>query len=128
MAADWAYPPPEPPPFTTIAWRLTHIAMILDLRADHHFGPRTMSAQDISWPGTADAALAWTDRAWAAFRGGVVALTDSDLDRRSAGPPGTADEHFPPAMTIQHLTLECIHHGAEVALLRDLYRGRSRRP
>lgn len=126
--ADWVYPPPDPPPFTTIAWRLTHIAMLLDSRADYHFGPAAMTLDDIAWPGTADDALAWLDRSWAAFRDGVSGLTDSDLDRRSAGPPGTADENFPLAMTIQHLTLECIHHGAEVALLRDLYLVRSARP
>lgn len=128
VTVDWAYPAPEPPPFTTIAWRLTHIAMMLDTRADYHFGQAIMTLDDIVWPGTAETALAWLDRSWAAFRGGAVALTDADLDRHSAGPPGTADEHFPLAMTIQHLTLECIHHGAEVALLRDLYMARSGRP
>ncbi|CAN5306340.1 DinB family protein [soil metagenome] len=124
---DWTYPEPEPPPFTTIGWRLTHIAMMLDTRADYHFGPGTMDLEAISWPGAAQASLGWLDSSWAMFRGGVAGLTDSDLDRRSAGPPGTADEHFPLAMTIQHLTLECIHQGAEVALLRDLYRVRSGR-
>ncbi len=127
VTADWAYPAPEPPPFTTIAWRLTHIAMLLDTRADYHFGPATMTLDDIQWPDTAEDALAWVDRSWAAFRSGVDGLTDADLDLRSAGPPGTADAHFPLAMTIQHITLESIHHGAEVALLRDLYRARLER-
>ncbi|GAA1040446.1 hypothetical protein GCM10009557_61800 [Virgisporangium ochraceum] len=40
---------------------------------------------------------------------------------------GTADEaleHEPMAMLVLHVNREVIHHGAEIALLRDLYRVR----
>lgn len=47
-------------------------------------------------------------------------LPEDDLDDHLVGPPGTADEQFPAAMAVQHMTLELIHHGSEIALLRDL--------
>ncbi|MCZ9337237.1 DinB family protein, partial [Streptomyces sp. TRM76130] len=34
------YPHPWPPPFTTLAWRLSHLAEMLALRADHTAGSR----------------------------------------------------------------------------------------
>lgn len=37
---DWVRPEPQPPPVTTIAWRLCHIGSGLTLRVNHHFGDR----------------------------------------------------------------------------------------
>lgn len=43
-SVDFAYPPPQPEPVTTIAWRLAHVIVgVLAVRAHSHFGgrPRT---------------------------------------------------------------------------------------
>lgn len=113
---------PEIPPVTTIAWRLCHIGTVLCARASFHFGDRSWSREGVSWPGTAADALAFIDRCWAAWKSGVDALSPEDLERRSEGPPGTLDARFLLANVIQHVNREVIHHGAEVALLRDLWR------
>jgi hypothetical protein len=123
--ADWTVPEPQPAPFTTIAWRLAHIGLDLDLRANYNFGDRALTVDKVVWPGSADAALAWIDTAFDRYRGGVAAWRDEDLDEHPDGPPGFLDARFPRAMGIQHITLEVIHHMAEVSLLRDLYRVRA---
>ncbi len=39
MTIDFAFPPPEPPPFTTISWRLGHVIVgVLAMRNASHFG------------------------------------------------------------------------------------------
>lgn len=121
---DWAHPPPDPQPATTIAWRLGHIWMTLAQRSDFHFGTRTLTTDRLDWPGTARAALTSLDEAFAAWATGVSALTADTAERRSAGPPGTADGRFPLWAVVLHVNREVIHHGAEVAVLRDLYAAR----
>lgn len=119
---DWAAPEPEPPPFTNIAWRLAHVGFWLNLRANHRFGDRTLTPFNAPWPGTAGSAVAWADAGFRDLRAGVGDLTDDDLDRKPETPGDSMATSFPTAMNIQDSTFELIHHGAEIALLRDLYR------
>ena len=123
--ADWASPEPRPAPFTNIAWRLSHIGFLLNMRADYQFGKRTLTPLNAPWPGRAHAALTWAETGYATYRAGIAALSEDELDRPPPAPPGYLDSRFPTSMNIQHVTLELIHHGAEVALLRDLYRTRN---
>jgi hypothetical protein len=125
---DWARPAPEPPPVTTIAWRLFHVSSGLLARASFHFGDRTLTREAVEAPGTADAGLALLDRAYATWKAGTDALDEADLDRRSQGPPGTLDVQFPFAAVLLHVNREVAGHCLEVALLRDLYRARGGRP
>ena len=122
---DRERPAPDPPPLTTIAWRMCHIGELLGERASYHFGDRSFSVND--WPGTARDAIAFVERGYAEWSGGVDALDDEALKGKSEGPPGTLDAEFPFADVILHVNREVIHHGAEVALLRDLYRAREGR-
>ena len=124
FAPDWQWPAPEPAPVTTIGWRLCHIWMVLAQRANFHFGDRDLTLDRLRWPGTAAAALETIDDAYAAWRAGVDALTDVEAERHSEGPPGTLDGQFPLWAVVLHVNREVIHHGAEVALLRDLYLAR----
>ncbi|ASU83388.1 DinB family protein [Nocardiopsis gilva YIM 90087] len=123
FVADWEWPEPVPPPVTTIAWRLGHIVVgIFELRVDHHFGPGTMTIRDALWPATAEEALDRLQRAYTRWCEGVHAL-DADALAAPVGmaePPQWAD--FPFAALALHINREVIHHGAEIALLRDLYR------
>lgn len=123
FTVDWTWPAPSPPPVTTIAWRLGHMVVgVLELRVDHHFGDRTMRLDGVSWPGSADEALTRLADAYQAWCAGVRALDADAL----AAPVGAAEPaewaDFPFAMLALHINREIIHHGAEVALLRDLYR------
>ncbi len=122
--SDWEEPEPTPPPFTTIAWRMCHIGFLLAERASYHFGNRSYTLDAVDWPGTAQDGMAFMERGYEEWSAGVAALEDSALAHKQEGPPGTLDGEFPFADVILHLNREVIHHGAEVALLRDLYRAR----
>lgn len=124
---DWAWPAPDPPPFTTIAWRLAHIAgPVLGFRASNHFGDGSLTLESIRWPGTAAEAVDLVDRSYAAWKAGVDALDEAGL-ARAVGPAEGPYHAHPMATLILHINREVMHHGAEVALLRDLYRATSRR-
>jgi hypothetical protein len=119
---DRARPEPVPPPFTTIAWRLLHIAIpIFGVRASNHFGDGSVSFETISIPGTAAGAMELLTEHHDRWREGVAALGEQDLER----PCGPAEGPFaeaPIAALVLHINREFLHHAAEIMLLRDLYR------
>lgn len=116
---DWAYPAPEPPPFTTIAWRLAHIAIpVLGMRASNHFGDGSVNLESVKWPGDAETALAVLHGHYQAWRNGV---RDADLDKPVGEAEGAWAE-YPYSDLVLHINREVMHHGGEIALLRDLYR------
>jgi hypothetical protein len=107
---------------TTIAWRLAHVTVgCLGQRAASHFGGPPVSYD--ACPGTADEALARLDAAYVSWAQGVRGLDERAL----AEPVGAAEGPWadvPMATLVLHINRELIHHGAELALLRDLYRRR----
>jgi hypothetical protein len=122
VTLDWVLSPPDPPPVTTIAWRICHLAgPALAMRANHHFGDGTWTPDRRDWPATAAAGVEWLEQAYRDWHGGVVA---GGLERLTR-PTGPAEGHFaayPFATLVLHLNREVMHHGGEIALLRDLYR------
>ncbi|MDR7274892.1 DinB family protein [Catenuloplanes atrovinosus] len=120
---DFAFPAPEPPPVTTIAWRLAHVIVgVFGMRVATHFGGPAVDYDTFDYAGTAERALAQLDAAYAAWVAGVAALDDDAL-ARPCGPP-EAYPDLPMAALVLHIHREVIHHGAEIALLRDLFRDR----
>jgi hypothetical protein len=118
---DFAFPQPDPPPLTTIAWRLGHVIVgVLAVRVHSHFGGVPASYDSWDYAGTADAALAQLDAAYAAWIAGVRSLGDEELER-PCGPAEGPYADLPMAALVLHISRELIHHGAEIALLRDLY-------
>lgn len=113
---DGTWPTPVPAPVTTIAWRLGHLGQVLGQRASAHFGDRSCSE---TVPSTD--LLLYVDDAYARWSGGVLSATPERFERPHQGPPGTADERYPLWAVLLHVNAEVIHHGAEAALLRDLY-------
>ncbi|GAB2883519.1 DinB family protein [Nocardioides pacificus] len=119
---DFAFPEPEPPPVTTISWRLAHVIVgVLALRNHAHFAGPAADYQSFDYAGTADEALAQLDREYAAWTAGVRGLGEDDLARPCGEAEGPWAEH-PMAELVLHIHRELIHHGAEIALLRDLHR------
>jgi hypothetical protein len=128
---DQGRPEPDPPPVTTIAWRLVHIgATCLANRASAFFGdPQVPEDADMfdprrvpaDLPGAADEAVAFLERSYRRWRDGIAGLDDEGL-RRPLGPKGGPYAEDPMAELIAHINREVMHHGAEIALLRDLYR------
>lgn len=115
------YPDPTPAPFTTIAWRLLHMVDVFAARTSKHFGDGSYRRRTVDVPHTADAALALLAETRAGWMEGVASLGEAGLAR----PCGPAERWFsdqPFATLVLHINREFLHHAAEVALLRDLYR------
>jgi DinB superfamily len=118
---DFEYPPPEPAPFTTIAWRMAHVIVgVLAMRNHSHFGGPPADYE--SWPYAADAATALTqlDDAYARWIAGVRGL-DADALQRPIGPAEGPWADHSMCELVLHINREVIHHGAEIACIRDLY-------
>lgn len=122
LVLDFAFPTPEPTPVTTIAWRLGHLLVgVLGARNAAHFGADPVDYQHYRWPAGAAAALAALDAAYATWTAGVAGL-DGDALARPCGPAEGPWQERTMAALVLHIHREVLHHGAEVALLRDLYR------
>lgn len=121
FTADFAYPEPDPPPVTTIAWRLGHILVgVLGARIAGHFGGPPVTYETYDYPGTASEALRQLDELYAAWIAGVRGLSPEDLAAPAGPSEGPFAEH-PMLELVLHINRELIHHLAEIALLRDLY-------
>jgi hypothetical protein len=120
---DGGRPHPYPPPITTIAWRMHHLTDMLLGRADWTIGSHSFSESEMLVQGEAAGGIAALERAIAAWRDVLVAADDAALDTvgHSTYPDGgDADEVF--LDVVWWVNQEVLHHGAEIALLRDLYR------
>jgi hypothetical protein len=111
---------------TTIAWRLAHIIVgVLGMRAAAHFGGPPADYATHRYAGTAAEALRQLDAAYRAWSSGVRTLTAEAL-AATCGPAEGAFAEVSMAALVLHINRETIHHGAEIALLRDLYARRER--
>jgi hypothetical protein len=119
---DYAFPEPSPAPVTTIAWRLGHIGVgLFGLRGAAHFGGPSVDYETARYPGSAEDALKQLDSVYEVWNAGVRGLSADDL-ARPCGPAEGPWAKFPMSDLILHINREAIHHGAEIALLRDLHR------
>ncbi|CAL9324963.1 DinB family protein [Streptomyces sp. SudanB182_2057] len=131
-AGDWgrdaaAYPHPWPPPFTTIAWRLSHLGEMLTLRADHTAGGRRLTRDDYRISGDAATATAAFGSGAEAWRKALLGADDTALDTVGyCAYPYGGDPEEPFLDIVWWVNQELLHHGAEIALLRDLYHARAR--
>jgi hypothetical protein len=118
---DFALPEPDPAPVTTIAWRLGHIIVgVLGARVSAHFGGPPVDYATFSYAGTAGEALDQLDAAYQRWSDAVAGLSVEELARPAGSSEGPfADRSL--AALVLHINREVIHHGAEIALLRDLY-------
>jgi hypothetical protein len=144
VAADWGVstqrveeilnrvgpPEPELTPVTTIAWRLGHLHSGFAGRWEWTFGERRRQP-DLLVDFTPSASLAM-ERFWVEvdrWHFSVAAMTPEQLDTPGFGQyPDGSDPDEPFATVLVDQNLEFIHHMAEIALLRDLWRARSMSP
>jgi DinB superfamily len=107
----------------TLRWRLAHITALL---TEDRTGPwlgLPLSRFAAPEPGSAVEVLTTLDEAYAAWRAKLAETTEESLAEpigQVAGQYGT-DSRYAFGL---HIVDELIHHGAEAALLRDLYAGR----
>lgn len=119
---DYEVPEPSPAPVTTIAWRTVHLAAVNHLYWDYAFGPAT-APYDLDIPGDATTALTWLQATQHPLAQALADLpTDDSLDDPR---PTNWGDQIPTSQIFTTLINEQIHHGAEISLLRDLYRNRA---
>ncbi len=131
LVVEEANPAPEPPPVTTIAWRMVHVGRdVLGIRARAFFGPHEGLEDADMWdrrlwpdplPATAADAVAMLERSYAHWREGVAAL-DAEAIATPLGPKGAWFAEDSMGALVLHLNRELMAHGAEICLLRDLFR------
>ncbi len=113
-----------PAPVTTIAWRLWHLSVdCLDDYTRRLLGDESDLPPDAGWFLDADRAVAALDGSWRSYRS-VVAGRSRWWDE--LGPAWGPWTHHSVVDMALHAGNELVHHGAEIALLRDMYRWRSR--
>lgn len=120
---DFIWPEPSPPPVTTIAWRLAHIAV-----NDDRFRPwlglsPAPNRLHRSVPPTAEAARQAVMAVSAERREDLMEVTDLTLWEK-IGPVGGPYADGTRVSWVLHVLDEMIHHSAEIGLLRDLFRQR----
>jgi hypothetical protein len=119
LDGEWD-PPPKVAPFTTIAWRAGHIAAVNYLYWDYAFGPAALTF-DLEFPGNAAGTIEWLAASQQPLLETLAGLDDGKLDdlvRTNWG------DQWPISRIFKTLINEQVHHGAEISLLRDLYRNR----
>jgi hypothetical protein len=121
VAIDYAMGTPDPPPFTTIAWRLGHVIVgVLAMRNASHFGRAATGYDSFAYAATAAGALAQLDEEYATWLSGVESLGETGLARPCGAAEGPYAE-YPLAALVLHINREMIHHLSEVCVLRDLH-------
>lgn len=118
-AGDYAEPDPVPAPFTTIGWRLVHVAECKIMYREHAFGPGRLTWPDIDSAHTAADAIAQLEEGHSLLVADLAGLDDDELER----PRGTNwGEDWPTWKIFWTMIHHDIHHGAEIGALRDLHR------
>jgi hypothetical protein len=127
--ADGPLPRPDPEPFTTIAWRLWHL---IDMYGEDR-APRWLDVPaqgppigrddpDGTPPATAADAVVLLERAHERWRAHLALADDDRLGETVGAVAGPEYAGRTRAAYVGHMLDEYIHHGAEIALLRDLWR------
>ena len=119
---DYEFPDPEPPPFTTIAWRLLHIASCKVMYHEYAFGPGQLTWDELQLPHTAAQAIEWLEQSHRQLRNALDTLSDGDLDEMRRTNWG---DLWPTWEILWTMVLHDLHHGGEIGCLRDLYRIRT---
>jgi hypothetical protein len=118
-AADYEQPDPIPAPFTTIGWRIVHVAECKLMYHEYAFGQGQLTWDDLDSTHTAADAVA----ALVEWQGLLVAdlesLHDADLERPTMTNWG---EKWPAWRIFWTMIHHDLWHGGEIGALRDLYR------
>ena len=125
IVCEDAWPPPDPLPVTTIAWRVIHLAAWTDVYRGFAFEGTRPDLMDFEIPGDMAAGMAWLIDA----QDRLLARLD-ELDDAGVFEPRPAHwgESVPVVRLATALLTEHVHHLAEVGALRDLRRGHAVSP
>lgn len=115
---DYAEPEPDPPPFTTIGWRIVHTAACKWMYYEYAFGQAKLDWDDLDIPHNAEGAFAWLESGHRKLMQELERLTDDDLNELRRTNWG---EEWPTWRIFWAMIYHDLHHGAEMSCLRDLY-------
>jgi hypothetical protein len=119
-AADYPEPPhPEPPPFTTIAWRVVHVSESKIMYHEYAFGAARLTFPEINSAHTAASAIAQLEEGHVLLKADLSGQSDHDLDRPRLTNWG---DRWPAWRVFWTMIHHDLHHGGEIGALRDLYR------
>ena len=106
----------------TIAWSLAHLVDGFLKRADHVDGTHSLAEEYGPFPGDPEEAVAEFQRAAARWRSAVAGASAEQAVQvgYSQYPPGQ-DRDLPFVDIVWWVNRELIHHGADIAMIRDLY-------
>jgi uncharacterized damage-inducible protein DinB len=116
---EYEFAPEDPAPVTTIGWRLVHLSAGNRVYWNHAFGDGTLTFPDLVVPHTAQDALDGWRNSRVPVTAWLVDATDTDL--AELRPTHLTERQMSAGDQVRILVDEQIHHGAEIALLRDLY-------
>lgn len=121
----WTYhyeePDPVPSPVTTIGWRLVHIALCKVIYHEWAFGPAKLDFVTIDNPHDTASAKAMLERGHSLLRSDLVSTGEEGLASEVLTNWGEA---WPAWRIFRTMIQHDDRHGAEIRLLRDLFRSR----
>lgn len=109
----------DPAPMTTIAWRLWHLAHDCFVEYGKRFDAIPDEGLDASWTLDAADAVERLHRSWQELRTKLAGFDDWFTELGDAFGPW---HRHCVADFAMHASNELVHHGAEIATMRDLYR------
>jgi len=116
---EYEFAPADPAPLTTIGWRLVHLNAGNRLYWNHAFGDATLTFPGLPVPHTAETALSEWRESRIPITAWLADATDGDLVEPR--PSHLPERRMSAGDQVRTLVEEQIHHGAEIALLRDLF-------
>ena len=117
--SDYAIPDPDPPPFTTIAWRLIHVTTCKVMYWEHGFGPAKLTWDTLEIPHTVADTMVMLKEGHTRLRRALDDLNDGDLE---ALRPTNWGDRWPTWRIFWVMIAHDLEHGAEIGCLRHLYR------
>ena len=117
---DYDEEQPSPAPVTTIGWRLMHLTDVVGSYHAFLFGDGTLEQHWLEVAPTAELGLSVWGEHIGRFVSALEGDTDANLMRSVRIPWWPADA--PRWRVVANVAIEVHHHGAEIAVLRDLRR------
>ena len=103
----------------SIAWLTWHIGFWWSMALNHSFGDRTLSREDVTWPGSADAVREWLGQLHGQWQKALEQISDEDLQstQRTRWP----FQNRPFGDVVAWVNVELAKNAAEIGYARFLY-------
>jgi hypothetical protein len=110
------------PPLRTIAWLVGHLTEVFFERYEWTFGSKRLRADSLVFSDRAEPAVAGLREQVTRWSAAIDDLAEEQAFSVGLSQATEIDAAAPFGHLVLHLNRELIHHGAEIMVLRDLYR------